>query len=70
MKMDEVITVADATTRTTSLSNSASPNWLLLPYNLPLLSAFLAGAFAQFLKLFTTWSVQIRMNISDLSFHC
>ncbi|KAK9098951.1 hypothetical protein Syun_025996 [Stephania yunnanensis] len=46
--MDEVITAAD-----TSPSSSSSSSHLTS--NLPLLSAFLAFALAQFLKLFTTW---------------
>ncbi|KAL5573401.1 hypothetical protein UlMin_022998 [Ulmus minor] len=46
--MDEVITAADAN------SGNGSPS-SLLPSNLPLISAFLACALAQFLKLFTTW---------------
>ncbi|KAK9147202.1 hypothetical protein Scep_005959 [Stephania cephalantha] len=47
--MDEVITAAD--TSPSSSSSSLSH----LTSNLPLLSAFLAFALAQFLKLFTTW---------------
>ncbi|XP_062152236.1 uncharacterized protein LOC133860677 [Alnus glutinosa] len=57
--MDEVITVADAT-RTTS-SATATPT-SLLPSNLPLLSALLACALAQFLKLFTTWYKEKRWD--------
>ncbi|KAH7533097.1 hypothetical protein FEM48_Zijuj04G0094100 [Ziziphus jujuba var. spinosa] len=58
--MDEVITVADATagTGTTSSSSSSSP----IPTNLPLISAFLACAIAQFLKLFTTWYKEKRWD--------
>ncbi|CAI0550887.1 unnamed protein product [Linum tenue] len=37
-------------------SDSSSPPSSLLPSNLPLITAFLAFALAQFLKLFTTWS--------------
>jgi len=40
-------------TKTASSSSSSSA---MLLYNLPLLSAFLSFALAQFLKLFTTWS--------------
>ncbi|XP_059449326.1 uncharacterized protein LOC132180494 [Corylus avellana] len=57
--MDEVITAADAT-RTTS-SAAAAPT-SLLPSNLPLLSAILACALAQFLKLFTTWYKEKRWD--------
>ncbi|CAK9315462.1 unnamed protein product [Citrullus colocynthis] len=48
--MDEVMTVGDAAS--SSIKTLPAP---LLASNLPLLSAFLAGAIAQFLKLFTTW---------------
>ncbi|KAL0536692.1 hypothetical protein IC582_025652 [Cucumis melo] len=48
--MDEVMTVGDAAS--SSIKTSPAP---FLASNLPLLSAFLAGAIAQFLKLFTTW---------------
>ncbi|KAG6570900.1 hypothetical protein SDJN03_29815, partial [Cucurbita argyrosperma subsp. sororia] len=53
--MDEVMTVGDA------FSSSVKPSLFplapdpLLTSNLPLISAFLAGAIAQFLKIFTTW---------------
>ncbi|GMP66772.1 hypothetical protein ACSBR2_027736 [Camellia fascicularis] len=49
--MDEVITAADVTSSSSPPSSPAA----LLPPNLPLLSAFLAFAIAQFLKVFTTW---------------
>ncbi|XAR67438.1 hypothetical protein NMG60_11002202 [Bertholletia excelsa] len=49
--MNEVITAADASSSFRSYS-SDPPG---LPWNLPLLSAFLACAVAQFLKPFTTW---------------
>ncbi|XP_052207642.1 uncharacterized protein LOC127811648 isoform X2 [Diospyros lotus] len=49
--MDEVITAADATSTLRSYSSETS----VVPWNLPLLSAFLACALAQFLKPFTTW---------------
>jgi hypothetical protein len=41
--------------QTTTASSSSSSSAMLL-YNLPLLSALLSFALAQFLKLFTTWS--------------
>ncbi|XP_038902034.1 uncharacterized membrane protein YuiD [Benincasa hispida] len=44
------MTVGDAAS--SSVKTTPAP---LLASNLPLLSAFLAGAIAQFLKLFTTW---------------
>ncbi|KAK4784388.1 hypothetical protein SAY86_018756 [Trapa natans] len=50
--MDERIAGGDGISgNSTSSEQSAT----LLPYNLPLISAFLAFAIAQFLKLFTTW---------------
>ncbi|XP_062017751.1 uncharacterized protein LOC133734128 isoform X2 [Rosa rugosa] len=52
--MDEVITAADA-----SINGSKSS---IIPYNLPLLSAFLSCALAQFLKLFTTWYKEKRWD--------
>lgn len=52
--MDEGVAGGDGiSSNSTSSGQSAS----LLPYNLPLFSAFLAFALAQFLKLFTTWSI-------------
>ncbi|KAF4346101.1 hypothetical protein F8388_020372 [Cannabis sativa] len=48
--MDEVITAADAS----SSFRSSTYQPTTIPSNLPLLSAFLAFALAQFLKLFTT----------------
>ncbi|KAL8088054.1 uncharacterized protein LOC141698294 [Apium graveolens] len=61
--MNEVMTVADATSSST-LTSSSSPSSpaSLLPYNIPLLSAFLACAIAQFLKLFTTWYKEKRWD--------
>lgn len=62
--MDEVITVGDAVSlrgrqaSTFSMSPPSSSS-LFLPNNLPLISAFLAFALAQFLKIFTTWSVRL-----------
>lgn len=68
LTMDEVITAADAAAvnRTTPLY---SPPSVLSP-NLPLLSALLACALAQFLKIFTTWSVRSPHFLSHFSqFH-
>ncbi|PRQ52726.1 hypothetical protein RchiOBHm_Chr2g0158581 [Rosa chinensis] len=48
--MDEVMTAADATSGSAATS---PPAWI--PANLALISAFLACAVAQFLKLFTSW---------------
>ncbi|KAL5715368.1 hypothetical protein ACHQM5_017197 [Ranunculus cassubicifolius] len=53
--MDEVITAADAS------SSLASPPSHLAS-NLPLLTAFLAFALAQFLKVFTTWYKEKRWD--------
>lgn len=53
--MDEVMTVSDATSPPSSPAS-------LLPVNIPLLSAFLACAIAQFLKLFTTWYKEKRWD--------
>ncbi|KAM1310730.1 hypothetical protein PS1_007253 [Malus domestica] len=55
--MDEVITAADA-----SSNGSTSSQPSILPSNLPLLSAFLSCALAQFLKLFTTWYKEKRWD--------
>nr|DAD43785.1 TPA_asm: hypothetical protein HUJ06_002015 [Nelumbo nucifera] len=56
--MDEVITAADASSNSRSVTSPPS----LLPSNLPLLSALLAFALAQFLKLFTTWFKEKRWD--------
>ncbi|KAJ6343380.1 hypothetical protein OIU76_005174, partial [Salix suchowensis] len=56
---DLVSSRTGAQTITTSSSSSSAP---LLPYNLPLLSALLACALAQFLKLFTTWYKEKRWD--------
>ncbi|WRX10481.1 Protein of unknown function DUF212 - like 2 [Theobroma cacao] len=55
--MDEVMTAADASSSRGSEATSfaSSPSSNLLPNNLPLITAFLAFALAQFLKLFTNW---------------
>ncbi|KAK9268472.1 hypothetical protein L1049_000223 [Liquidambar formosana] len=59
--MDEVITAADASS---FRSTSSSP--FIIPSNLPLLSAFLSFALAQFLKLFTTWFKEKRWDTRRL----
>ncbi|KAM6580490.1 hypothetical protein CsatA_004264 [Cannabis sativa] len=56
--MDEVITAADAS----SSFRSSTYQPTTIPSNLPLLSAFLAFALAQFLKLFTTWYKEKRWD--------
>ncbi|CBI26679.3 hypothetical protein VitviT2T_029889 [Vitis vinifera] len=56
--MDEVITAADAS----SIAGSTSSGSSIIPNNLPLLSAFLSFALAQFLKLFTTWYKEKRWD--------
>ncbi|XP_028078253.1 uncharacterized protein LOC114280111 isoform X1 [Camellia sinensis] len=56
--MDEVITAADASSSLRSYSSEPSVG----PWNLPLLSAFLACALAQFLKPFTTWIKEKRWD--------
>ncbi|XP_027342640.1 uncharacterized protein LOC113855270 isoform X1 [Abrus precatorius] len=57
--MDEVMTMADVTASTEAASATPSS---LLPSNLPLLSAFLSFALAQFLKIFTTWYKEKRWD--------
>lgn len=49
------MTVEDAVSSSIKTSSSPLASAPLLASNLPLLSALLAGAIAQFLKLFTTW---------------
>ncbi|GMN51646.1 hypothetical protein TIFTF001_020804 [Ficus carica] len=56
--MAEVITTADASSSFRSALSQPS----IIPSNLPLLSAFLAFALAQFLKLFTTWYKEKRWD--------
>ncbi|KAK3011479.1 hypothetical protein RJ639_012484 [Escallonia herrerae] len=56
--MDEVITAADASSNLRSYPLEPS----VVPTNLPLLSALLAFALAQFLKLFTTWFKEKRWD--------
>lgn len=63
--MDEVLTAADGTS-TSSAAASGAEAASLLPYNLPLISAFLAFALAQFLKLFTTWYKERRWDSKRL----
>ncbi|GLT28337.1 hypothetical protein SLA2020_032780 [Shorea laevis] len=57
--MDEVMTTADSAS---SRGSDGTPSSNLLPYNLPLIAAFLAFALAQFLKLFTTWYKERRWD--------
>ncbi|KAJ0249041.1 Acid phosphatase/vanadium-dependent haloperoxidase-related protein [Hirschfeldia incana] len=57
--MDEVMTVADAGR---ALYGSSPPSQNLLPHNLPIFSAFLALALAQFLKVFTHWYKEKRWD--------
>ncbi|KAJ0053689.1 hypothetical protein Pint_01989 [Pistacia integerrima] len=59
--MDEVITVTDAASLRSGQTTPSSSS-LLLPNNLPLISAFLAFALAQFLKIFTTWYKEKRWD--------
>ncbi|CAA7402098.1 unnamed protein product [Spirodela intermedia] len=62
--MNEVLTAADMAS---SSSSSAAPRGgTSLPTNLPLLSAFLAFAVAQFLKVFTTWYKEKRWDSKRL----
>nr|GLL17675.1 uncharacterized protein LOC109190708 [Ipomoea trifida]GMC49843.1 uncharacterized membrane protein YuiD [Ipomoea batatas]GMC51753.1 uncharacterized membrane protein YuiD [Ipomoea batatas]GMC53453.1 uncharacterized membrane protein YuiD [Ipomoea batatas]GMC53724.1 uncharacterized membrane protein YuiD [Ipomoea batatas] len=56
--MDEVMTVGDTSAGARSYSLEPS----VVPSNLPLLTAFLACAIAQFLKLFTTWFKEKRWD--------
>lgn len=62
MSMDEVITIADVVYRASSATAPASSSAQVLSYSVPLLSAFLAFAIAQFLKVITTWSVLVSLN--------
>ncbi|OIS99123.1 PREDICTED: uncharacterized protein LOC109230810 [Nicotiana attenuata] len=56
--MNEVLTAADASSSARSYSSQPS----ISPANVPLVSAFLACAIAQFLKLFTTWYKERRWD--------
>ncbi|GAB4859428.1 hypothetical protein Ancab_010894 [Ancistrocladus abbreviatus] len=58
--MDEEMTAADVAANNRAASSISPPT--LLPSNLPLLSAFVAFALAQFLKLFTTWFKEKRWD--------
>ncbi|KAK1439812.1 hypothetical protein QVD17_05634 [Tagetes erecta] len=63
--MDEVITLADAAYRVSKVTETAatpSSSAQILPYSMPLLSAFLAFAIAQFLKVITTWYKEKRWD--------
>ncbi|KAK7815382.1 uncharacterized protein LOC111999211 [Quercus suber] len=63
--MEEVSAGAGAGTGS-GTTTSTTPSFLLLPWNLPLLSAILAGALAQFLKLFTTWYKERRWDTKKM----
>ncbi|CAI0436352.1 unnamed protein product [Linum tenue] len=56
--MNEVITAADASARFRSATSQPS----IIPFNVPLISAFLALAIAQFLKPFTVWFKERRWD--------
>ncbi|GAB2277761.1 hypothetical protein Dimus_012464 [Dionaea muscipula] len=57
--MDEVMTAADAS----SISGSETdPSSSFLPFNFPLISAFLSFALGQFIKLFTAWFQEKRWD--------
>ncbi|CAH8332194.1 unnamed protein product [Eruca vesicaria subsp. sativa] len=58
--MDEVMTVADA--GRALYGSSSPPSHNLFPHNLPIFSAFLALALAQFLKVFTNWYKEKRWD--------
>ncbi|KAG2306517.1 hypothetical protein Bca52824_026265 [Brassica carinata] len=58
--MDEVMTVADAGGNRALYGSPPSQN--MLPHNLPIISAFLAFALAQFLKVFTNWYKEKRWD--------
>ncbi|GMI73297.1 hypothetical protein like AT3G21610 [Hibiscus trionum] len=62
--MNEVMTAADKSSMRGlgSTSFASSPPSNLLPNNLPLISAFLAFALAQFLKVFTNWFKERRWD--------
>lgn len=62
--MDEVLTSADVSSASSSAASSASSPSLAA--NLPLVSACLAFAVAQFLKLFTTWFKENRWDSKRL----
>ncbi|KAK4771138.1 hypothetical protein SAY87_031670 [Trapa incisa] len=56
--MDEVITASDASAALRAASSEPS----IIPTNIPLLSALLSLALAQFLKLFTSWYKERRWD--------
>ncbi|KAL0742970.1 hypothetical protein Bca4012_084483 [Brassica carinata] len=58
--MDEVMTVADAGGNRALYGSPPAQN--MLPHNLPIISAFLAFALAQFLKVFTNWYKEKRWD--------
>ncbi|XP_044503223.1 uncharacterized membrane protein YuiD-like isoform X2 [Mangifera indica] len=60
--MDEVITVTDRASLRSGQTTPSSSSLMFLPNNLPLISAFLALALAQFLKIFTTWYKEKRWD--------
>ncbi|KAI4334144.1 hypothetical protein L6164_018870 [Bauhinia variegata] len=57
--MDEVMTMVDVKAGTQTTPSASTP---MLPSNLPLFSAFLSFALAQFLKIFTTWYKERRWD--------
>ncbi|TKY48716.1 membrane protein YuiD [Spatholobus suberectus] len=62
--MDEVMTMADVTANAQAATIATTPS--SLPSNLPLFSAFLSFALAQFLKIFTTWYKEKRWDSKRL----
>ncbi|KAL5151964.1 putative membrane protein YuiD [Glycine soja] len=60
----EVLTMADVTANLQAATTASTP--YALPTNLPLLSAFLSFALAQFLKIFTSW-IQHHTSYLDAS---
>ncbi|XWS47413.1 hypothetical protein CRYUN_Cryun14cG0150100 [Craigia yunnanensis] len=61
--MNGVMTAADASSsRGSEASFASSPSSNLIPNNLPLITAFLAFALAQFLKVFTNWFKERRWD--------
>ncbi|KAJ8626915.1 hypothetical protein MRB53_020222 [Persea americana] len=58
--MNEAMSVRDASS--SSASTPSPPSTTSVATNLPLVSAFLAFAIAQFLKLFTTWFKEKRWD--------
>ncbi|RZB76619.1 putative membrane protein YuiD [Glycine soja] len=62
--MSEVLTMADVTANLQAATTASTP--YALPTNLPLLSAFLSFALAQFLKIFTSWYKEKRWDSKRL----